>query len=49
MRKVVSEDAVRRGFDKIEEDAGCRGCRSISTIARGRFLVSRGFSMPTPP
>src|SRR4030088_2001278 len=22
MRKVVSEDAVRRGFDKIEEDAG---------------------------
>jgi hypothetical protein len=49
MRKVVSEDAVRRGFDKIEEDAGCRGCRSISTIARARFSLSHGFSMSIPP
>jgi hypothetical protein len=44
MKKVVSEDAVRRGFDKIEEEAGLYGSRSISTIAHDRFYPSRSRS-----
>jgi hypothetical protein len=35
MEQVVSEDAVRRGFDKIGEPAGLDW--GISTTARGRF------------
>jgi hypothetical protein len=33
MRKVVSEDAVRRGFDKIEEDAGLSWLRLLHAAA----------------
>ena len=36
MKEVVSEDAVRRGLDKIEEDAGVGCCKGISITPRGR-------------
>ena len=50
MRKVVSEDAVRRAFDKIEE-------RSWTGVAAGASRLlhataaerAAGFSMSTPP
>ena len=37
MSKIVSEDAVRRAFAAIEEEAGATGCEVISTIAWSRF------------
>ena len=43
MKKIVSEDAVRRAFAAIEEEAGAAWLRRISTIARRRFWPSRRF------
>ena len=36
MTRVVSEDAVRRGLDKIEAEAGRAGSPATSTIRCGR-------------
>ena len=37
MRKIVSEESVRRAFAAIEEEAGAAWCGDISTIAWSRF------------
>ena len=48
MRRVMSEDLVRRALAKIDEAAGVEGCSAISTIRSSRCWASRGSSMSIP-
>src|SRR5512134_2090670 len=48
MRRVMSEDSVRRALAKIERQPGWSGCSAISTIPSGRCWASRGSSTWIP-
>ena len=48
MRRVMSEDSVRRALAKIDEVPGWSGCSAISTMLSGRCWASRGSSTRIP-